>query len=87
MAKSNQVLNNVIICLHPKDKGPIHGTLLRSYDSNIAFASYGQGTFLDQRYWNYSRTTAKWRNKFLGESTKVTQSKIDNGIYKLVNLN
>ena len=44
-------------------------------------------TFLDEDYWNYSRTTAKYRNLFLGETTKETQSKIDSGEYILKNLN
>ena len=42
---------------------------------------------LDEKYWNYSKTTGKYRNIFLGETKKETQAKIDNGTYKLVNLN
>jgi hypothetical protein len=42
---------------------------------------------LDERYWDYSRTTGKYRNKFLGESIKETRVKIANNIYKLANLN
>ena len=44
-------------------------------------------TFLDSYYWNYSRTTSKYRRMFLNESTKRTQEKIDSGEYKLVDLN
>ena len=43
--------------------------------------------YLDQKYWNYSKTTSKYRNKFLGETTKETQAKIDSGEYILTNLN
>lgn len=44
-------------------------------------------TLLDRDKWNYSKTTARYRNWFLGETTKETQAKIDSGEYKLVNLN
>ncbi len=42
---------------------------------------------LDINYWDYSKTTGKYRNKFLGEDKTITQKKINNGIYKLKNLN
>ena len=44
-------------------------------------------TYLDSFYWNYSRTTSKYRNIFLGESKKETEKKIKEGIYILTNLN
>ena len=43
--------------------------------------------YLDSHYWNYSKTTAKYRNQFLNETTKETQKKIDSGEYILTNLN
>jgi len=60
--------------------------IFQSYDSVIVKQT-SKNTYLDSRYWNYSKTTSKYRNMFLGETTKETQSKIDNGIYKLTNLN
>jgi hypothetical protein len=42
---------------------------------------------LDPVYYNYSRTTSKYRNAFLGESTKETERKIKEGVYILANLN
>jgi hypothetical protein len=42
---------------------------------------------LDSKYWDYSRTTGKYRNQFLGETKKETQAKIDSGEYILTNLN
>lgn len=42
---------------------------------------------LDRDTWDYSTTTGKYRNQFLGESKKETQAKIDSGVYKLDNLN
>jgi hypothetical protein len=42
---------------------------------------------LDKKYWNFSNTTSKYRNKFLNETTKETMAKIKSGEYKLVDLN
>ena len=42
---------------------------------------------LDINKWDYSTTTGKYRNQFLGEKKADTQRKIDSGEYKLVNLN
>jgi hypothetical protein len=44
-------------------------------------------TYLDPVYYNYSRTTSKYRNAFLGESTKEIESKIKQGLYILQDLN
>jgi hypothetical protein len=65
-------------------------TMFKSYNSNIVKTVFEEGkrvTYLDSYYWNYSRTTAKYRNQFLGESTKEIESKIKNGTYLLTNLN
>ena len=43
--------------------------------------------YLDSHYWDYSTTTSKYRNIFLGEKKKETQKKIKEGIYILTNLN
>ena len=43
--------------------------------------------FLDQKYWNFSNTTGKYRNIFLGETIKDTKAKIKNGTYILTDLN
>ena len=42
---------------------------------------------LDQKYWNYSNTTGKYRNIFLNETIKDTRKKIISGEYKLTDLN
>jgi len=63
-------------------------SIFQSYDSSIVLKNHNTGkVFLDEKYWNYSVTTSKYRNQFLGESTKETQAKIDSGEYKLVDLN
>ena len=58
----------------------------QSYNSLIAKRSKGQ-IYLDEYFWNYSRTTAKYRNQFLNETTKETERKINDGTYTLINLN
>lgn len=76
------------------------GEYLQSYESIIAFIPKKINLYdntceqphdtriqLDETYWNYSKTTSKYRSQFLGESTKETQAKIDSGEYVLANLN
>ena len=72
----------------------------QSYDSIIVIKEYKPERYswnapeehktnvtLDEYYWNYSRTTSKYRNIFLNETTEETKRKIKEGIYKLANLN
>ena len=58
----------------------------QSYRSIIAKIEDGK-TYLDSIYWDYSKTTGKYRNQFLGEDKKQTEKKIKEGIYILTNLN
>ncbi len=59
----------------------------KSYDSIIAKVSADLSVTLDETYWDYSRTTSKYRNLFLGEDTATIKQKVKAGIYKLANLN
>ena len=43
--------------------------------------------YLDKNYWDYSVTTGKYRNIFLGETKRETEKKIKSGEYILANLN
>ena len=63
-----------------------NSVLFQSYDSVIAKIGNGT-TFLDENKWDYSKTTGKYRNIFLGETKKETEKKINSGIYILTNLN
>lgn len=64
------------------------GVYFQSYNSIIAFIPSGEGkTQLDSKYWDYSVTTGKYRNQFLGEDKKATEKKIAAGEYELTNLN
>ena len=52
-----------------------NGKLFYSYETPIAAVLNGE-IYLEKDYWNFSRTTAKYRTVFLGCSTKELQSKI-----------
>ena len=61
--------------------------MFQSYNS-IIIKKYNDGNVeLDQKYWDFSKTTSKYRNVFLGEKKQETERKIKQGIYKLVDLN
>jgi hypothetical protein len=60
----------------------------QSYNSIIVKKCLKENkTFLDEYYWNYSVTTTKYRNEYLGEYTAETRKKIESGEYILTNLN
>ena len=63
------------------------GIFFQSYKSVIAFKPVSGKTQLDSYYWDYSVTTGKYRNIFLGENKAETEKKIKSGEYELVNLN
>lgn len=63
------------------------GTYLQSYRSIIAFRDLNGNVSLDERYWDYSQTTGKYRNKFLNETKRETEQNIEAGNYTLANLN
>lgn len=61
--------------------------VFQSYDSIIAVKFFdGRKTLLDERYWDYSSTTGKYRNKFLNETIDETRKKIKSGKYILADL-
>lgn len=62
----------------------------QSYDTVIASKTFWGDRVdivLDKDSWDYSKTTSKYRNMFLGEDKKTTEKKIEEGVYKLENLN
>ena len=65
-------------------------TIFQSYNSVIVKTCFEDGKrviYLDSCYYSYSKTTVKYRNQFLGETTKEIDAKIKSGEYKLTNLN
>lgn len=70
----------------------VHGgkEYFQSYSTIIAMKEYTQNGLqitLDEKAWDCSVTTGKYRNIFLNETKKETERKIKNSIYKLANLN
>ncbi|HAI37947.1 MAG TPA: hypothetical protein DCM40_07385 [Maribacter sp.] len=78
--RGNKVPNQFIITT--KD-----GTYFQSYQSIIALIKNDGSVVLDDYYWDYSRTTGKYRNEFLMEGIAETRQKIASGEYQLTNLN
>lgn len=61
----------------------------QSYDSIIAVYNRREGkTTLDKNLWDYSNTTGKYRNRWLGDGSKArTEQRIKEGFYRLADLN
>lgn len=95
-ASGNKVANQFIIegAVVQLPDDTYTGQMFQSYDSCVALIAYECNNtgnickvFLDSNFWDYSVTTSKYRNQFLGETKKETQAKIDSGEYRLANLN
>jgi len=79
-AKGNDIPNQFMIYADG-------GCYFKSYNSIIAFRDLNGNVTLDAADWDYSNTTGKYRNQFLGETKKETEAKIADGTYLLKNLN
>tara|TARA_B100001093_G_C26247460_1_gene767107 strand:+ start:326 stop:589 length:264 start_codon:yes stop_codon:yes gene_type:complete len=77
--RGNKIANQFLIT----DNGEEY---FQSYKSMIAKKSEGK-IYLDEYYWDYSVTTGKYRNQFLGEGIADTRKKIEQGVYILTDLN
>jgi len=65
-------------------------TAFQSYNSIIVKTCFEDGkrqVYLDENCWDYSVTTGKYRNLFLGETKKETERKLKEGVYQLADLN
>lgn len=81
--KGNYIPNQFII---NDDKSNIE--YFQSYKTMIAKIDWlNNKIYLDKNFWNYSVTTSRYRNKFLGLDTKEIKSKIKNNEIQLINLN
>jgi hypothetical protein len=80
--KNGQAVPNQFIIMD--DSG---NEYFQSYDSMIAVKRLNGDVVLDVTCWDYSTTTGKYRNQFLGEKKAETIKKINSGIYKLEGLN
>ena len=80
-SRGNKVANQFIFT------DEIGNRYFQSYNSVIAKINPLDQIYLDQKYWNYSNTTGKYRNIFLNETIKDTKAKIKSGEYILTDLN
>ena len=78
-ARGNKVANQFII-------NSEEGCYFQSYNSIIVKIE-GREVYLDEYYWDYSVTTGRYRNDFLGEGIAETRAKIKSGEYTLTDLN
>jgi hypothetical protein len=92
-ANGNKIANQFIIT---EDENEMSGNAIQyfqSYNTIIAKRDKFRAGIakraitLDFAKWDYSKTTSKYRNQFLGETTKETAAKIKSGEYTLANLN
>ena len=80
----NEVANQFVITAETEN-GCVR--VFQSYDTVIAIRDENGKITLDENNWDYSQTTAHYRNQFLRENTAETRRKIEQGIYQLANLN
>ena len=80
-SRGNKIANQFIIYDSDGSK------YFQSYNSVIAKIDNANNITLDQKFWNYSVTTGKYRNIFLQENKQETEEKIRSGEYSLANLN
>ena len=78
--KGNTIANQFII-------DDNNESFFQSYKSMIAKIDKFGKVFLDSYYWNYSRTTSKYRNMFLNMTTQEIEKGIKNNEIELTNLN
>ena len=80
----------------PRSRQPVANQYIVYSKDYRTFQSYGsiivaidrstRQVYLNRTYWDYSRTTSKYRAIFLGETTKETMAKIKSGEYILADL-
>ena len=70
------------------------GKTFVSYGSKIVYKSKTKGSdglpleiIVDETYWDYSRTTGKYRNEFMNMGVQEVRNHIKNGRIKVGNLN
>lgn len=64
------------------------GLYFQSYESVIVFIPFdSRKVVLDEKYYDYSKTTVKYRNQFLGCDSQEVWRRIANGTYIFGDLN
>jgi len=81
-SRGNKIANQFEI--HDHDNNVAY---FQSYNSIIVKNDAEGQIWLDKNKWDYSVTTGKYRNLYLGENKAETLKKIKSGVYKLTDLN
>tara|TARA_R100001163_G_C5062318_1_gene199389 strand:+ start:1519 stop:1791 length:273 start_codon:yes stop_codon:yes gene_type:complete len=79
-ARGNKIANQFLIWTD-------QGQYFQSYQTIIAFRDNAGNVTLDRNRWDYSITTGKYRNSFLGMNKAQTEKAIKAGQIKLEDLN
>ena len=82
-SKGNKVPNQFIICMGGID----NIQFFQSYQTIIGKRDHLGKITLDKNKWDYSVTTSKYRNQWLGMNTTQVKDAILNGSISLENLN
>ena len=85
MASPNgrKVPNQIIITDGDKRYFQSYDVIVSMTDSSKDFCQ----TYLDEKYWNYSKTTSTYLNRYLGMESKHVKNAIKRGELILTNLN
>jgi len=94
-AKGNKARNQFVVRESAiRDGTTVHRKIFISYETIIAVIErvyYQTGdtetVSLDENYWDYSRTTSKYRNIFLNADTAQVKNRVASGEYTLTDLN
>ena len=86
-ARGNKVANQFILSDDSTEVFQSYETIIAKKSSEIHPEGNKIQVYLDEKAWNYSVTTGKYRNQFLGETKAETLKKIKSGEYILTNLN
>ena len=87
-SRSGNVVPNQVIL------SEMSGKTFVSYGSKIVYLSNNRGSdglpleiIVDETYWDYSRTTGKYRNEFMDMGVQEVRNHIKTGRIKVGNLN
>ena len=78
--KGKAIANQMIVMIDGK-------RYFQSYNAVICEIDDDGNVYLDPKFWDYSRTTSKYLNKFLGLDSGQVRDYLDQGLYQFKNLN
>ena len=82
-SKGNKVPNQIIIMDGNKRYFQSYDVIISMTDTSEDFCQ----TYLDEKFWNYSKTTSKYLNEYLGMKSEQVKNAIKRGELILTNLN